>query len=219
MTPIGVRAVTEHGFKPFIDASCRREPDLESENPSITALCRQKMFAPNLYPNDIVIYMTVKGKWLKDFEHHRLIAILEVIHRKENHLQAALWYEKNCASGLPSNCIVSDNPPHDFHETAGNYDNDSDINRYLEYPIDKQRTIGARRINLWNNNYVAKANKWGAFIITRPIFIELNNPPILADSDMTTIFGKVPNTRNPNKVTKDQFRQLAKYADINFKSE
>lgn len=216
MTAIGMRAVTQYGFKPFIDASCRREPDLENDNPSITSLCRQEMFAPNLYPNDIVVYITVKGKWLTDYDHYRLIAILEVIDRKDNHLQAASWYRTNSKNGLPSNCMVLDNLPHPFHETAGNYDKSSDIKRYLEHQPDKQQVIGERRVALWNNEYLGKSKKWGDFIITKPIFRELTDPPILTDDDMKKVFGRVPNTRNPNKITKEQFKELAKYAGINF---
>ena len=62
---IGQNAIKEFNFPPFIDASCRREPDFENANPSITALCRQDLFAPNLYPNDIVVYITVRGKWFQ----------------------------------------------------------------------------------------------------------------------------------------------------------
>lgn len=216
MTAIGIRAVIQYGYRPFVDASCRREPDFENENPSITSLCRQEMFAPNLYPNDIVVYITVKGKWLTDYDHYRLVAILEVIDKKDNHLQAASWYRNNNTYGLPSNCMVADNPPHAFHETAGNYEKASDIKRYLSYPTDKQNIIGERRIALWNNDYLAKSKKWSDFIITKPIFKELVDPPILTDSDMREIFGKVPNTRNPNKITKEQFKELAKHANINF---
>ena len=35
MTDIGLRAVNDFDCPPFIDASCRREPDFESEFPSI----------------------------------------------------------------------------------------------------------------------------------------------------------------------------------------
>jgi hypothetical protein len=214
-TPIGLEAINQHGCLPFIDASCRREPDFENEYPSISSLCRQGSFAPKLFPNDIIVYITVKGKWLKDFDHHRLIAILEVIDRKEDHFQAASWYKaKNQV--LPSNCMVPGNPPIPFYKTAGNYDKISDIKRYLSHPSDKQQLIGERRVTLWNDDYLTKSKKWGIFLITRPVFIELINPPILKDDDMKNIFGKVPNTRNPNKITKQEFKELAKYADINF---
>lgn len=219
MTEIGMRAVTQHGFKPFIDASCRREPDFENDYPSITSLCRQEMFAPNLYPNDIVIYITVKGKWLTNYDHYRLIAILEVIDRKDNHLQAASWYRTNSQIGVPSNCMVTDNMPHMFHETAGNFKTSAEVKRYLNHHAEKQQLVGERRLQLWNDGYLVKSKKWKEFIITKPVFRELTNPPILTDDHMNKIFGKVPNTRNPNKVTKEQFKEIAKHADINFISD
>jgi len=216
MTAIGLGAISQYGFKPFIDASCRREPDFENEYPSITALCRQKMFAPNLFPNDIIVYITVKGKWLTDFDHYRLIAILEVTDKKENHLQAASWYRTKKPSGLPSNCMVPDNPPHNFDATAGNYETTTEIKRYLSYPADKQQLIGKRRVELWNDDYLSKSRKWGDFIITKSIFNELTNPPVLTDEIMKEIFGKVPNTRNPNIITAEQFKKLAVHAGVNF---
>lgn len=104
MTAIGLRAVNDFGFPPFIYASFRREPDLQSEFPSITALCRQKTFAPVLCPNDIIVYITVKGKWMTTFDHYRLISTLVVTDKKDNHLQAAAWY-RNKNIKLPSQNI------------------------------------------------------------------------------------------------------------------
>ena len=112
--------------------------------------------------------------------------------------------------------MIPDNPPHPFHETAGNYDKSTDIKRYLSYSPEKQNLIGERKVTIWNDKYLTKSKKWGDFIITKPIFRDLVNPPILSDDDMKKIFCKVPNTRNPNKVTKEQFKELAKHADINF---
>ena len=45
--------------------------------------------------------------------------------------------------------------------------------------------------------------------------MELNNPPQILKSEFDLIFGKVPNTRNPNLITKEQLIALAKIADIN----
>jgi len=214
-TDIGLRAVNQLGFLPFIDASCRREPDFENEYPSITALCRQGTFAPKLFPNDIIVYITVKGKWLTNYDHFRLIAILVVIDKKQTHYSAAAWY-RNYNINLPSNCMVEDNPPYQFHETAGNYDKITEIRKFLNHNEDKQKLIGNRRVEIWNNDYLEKSIKWGDFIITKPIFTELTNPPILTEENMRTIFGRVPKTRNPNIITKEQLKNLATYADINF---
>jgi len=39
----GRNAVTRYGIPPYVDASCRREPDFESPLPSISALCRVRL--------------------------------------------------------------------------------------------------------------------------------------------------------------------------------
>ncbi len=212
---IGRNAIINFNFPPFIDASCRREPDLENPFPSITALCRQEKFAPQLYPNDIVVYMTVKGKWFTDFEHYRVIAILEVIHRTDSHIQAKSWYT-NKGLSIPSNCMVDDNLPHPFHETAGQYENQKDIYKFLGYSLEKQKIIGERIIKHWDREYLEKSKKWGTFIITKPIYINLSDPPIFTDQDIFRIFKKKINTRTPKKLTSDEFKELAKFANINF---
>ncbi|MBS1649983.1 MAG: hypothetical protein JSR09_09795 [Bacteroidetes bacterium] len=214
-TNIGQNAIANFNFPPFIDASCRREPDFENSFPSITALCRQEKFAPQLFPNDIVVYTTVKGKWSADFDHYRIIAILEVIERKDTHLQAKSWYTSKGLK-VPSNCMVDDNPPHSFLETAGRYENQKDIKNFLTFPAEKQAVIGERIVKLWDKEYLEKSKKWGTFIITKPIYINLTNPPILTDQDIYNIFKKKINTRTPKKLTPNEFKEVAKFADINF---
>ena len=56
----------------------------------------------------------------------------------------------------------------------------------------------------------------GEFIITESIYMELTNPPIFTGDYKKQIFGKAPNTRNSNKVAKEQFEQHAKFVDIDF---
>lgn len=219
MTEIGLNAVDKYKFPPFIDGSCRREPDFENKFPSITTLCRQDKFAPNLYPNDIVVYITVKGKWFRNFDHYRLISILVVKDKKDSHSQAASWYRTNNNNLIPSNCMIPDNPPFDFDKTMGNFSTVREIKRYMGHSIEKQDKIGKRRIELWNDEYLTKSRKWGDFVITKTVFKNYHDPPILTIEDMNRIFGKVPNTRNPNKITREQFRELAKHADINYISE
>lgn len=99
------------GLKPFIDASCRREPDLENEYPSISAICRKGKFAPHLDKGNIIVYITNKGRYLADDDaSYKLVAILEVIEKCENHQIGANWYQNRNLS-LPSNCFVPDNLP------------------------------------------------------------------------------------------------------------
>lgn len=213
-TAIGKKAV-DSGFPPFIDGSCRREPDFEHPFPSITSLCRQESFAPHLHENCIVAYITVKGKWSTTYAHHRLVAILEVIKRRESHQSPAAWY---MARGLniPSNCMVDDNPPHLFAETAGNYKKGADIKKFLAYPPEKQKLVGEGKVRSWNKEYMNRSKKSGVFIISRPVYVNLTDPPILTQDAMASIFGKVPNTRNPNIIGKEEFKALAYHAGINF---
>src|SRR5689334_13753800 len=83
-TPFGRDAATRHGLPPFIDGSCRREPDFQSRFPTITALCRAGKFAPRLQVHDHVAYITA-GSW-------HLTAILEVIKKLTSHAAAAEWF-------------------------------------------------------------------------------------------------------------------------------
>jgi len=219
MTEIGLRAIDEYDFPPFIDGSCRREPDFENEFPSITSLCRQDKFAPNLYPNDIVAYITVKGKWFENFDHYRLISIFLAKDKKHSHSQAASWYKTNNNNSTPSNRMIPENPPYNFKRTMGNYVTKKGIKRYMGYSKEKQDKIGKRRIEIWNDEYLAKAKKWGDFVITKTIFKNYHDPPIITIEEMIRIFGKVPNTRNPNKISREELRELAIHADINFIGE
>jgi hypothetical protein len=214
-TDIGLRAISQCGFPPFIDASCRREPDFENDYPSITSICRQDKFAPHLIENDIVVYITVKGKWMQNFDHYRLVAILEVIDKRDTHLDAASWYRHRDIE-IPSNCMIADNPPYQFHETAGNYNTGKEIKRFLSRDPVKQQTIGNARIKQWDKEYLFKTQKWGNFVMTKRIFVELSDPPILTEEILDGIFERVPNTQMPNYIEKEQFKKLAAYANINF---
>jgi hypothetical protein len=56
-------AADRFGLPPFIDGSCRREPDLESAAPGVSALCRGGNFAPRLHTGDTAVYLTTKRRW------------------------------------------------------------------------------------------------------------------------------------------------------------
>ena len=204
---IGRRAIRARQFPPFIDASCRREPDLQHAFPSITALCRQGTFAPHLYLNDIIVYITKKGRWLMQEKHHRLVAILQVIERKASHAEAAVWYREQRLP-LPSNCMMPGNPPYQFLETGGIYTTQKENKTFLAYPTTMQEFVGEHEVNLWDAEYLAKSQTWPVFIITRPLFVSLHNPPVLTAAGFMDVFGKIPNTRTPNIITKEQLDKL-----------
>lgn len=213
---MGLQAIKEFSLPPFIDASCRREPDFEHRYPSISALCRQAQFAPHLQVNDVIVYTTIKGSWLQDYSNYRLVAILEVIHRYNSHEEAKSWYVKN-DNPLPSNCMVSDNSPFPFLQTAGNFMNGSQLNYYLSLPPDAKQHIATQRLTAWNNDYARKAELWSIFLITKPIFLNLNDPPVLTSDDLDAIFHRRISTRTPKIISPIQFAQLAKFASIQFR--
>jgi hypothetical protein len=111
------QAVDMFGLPPYVDSSCRRDPDLEHAFPSISALCHVKLFAPRLYKRDVVAFITKKD-WHggHDESHWRLVAILRVLRRFETHADAAEWYRKR-GLPLPSNCMVPGNPPLPLEKT------------------------------------------------------------------------------------------------------
>ena len=78
----GQQAISAFHLPPYLDYSCRREPDFMSTYPSISALCRVKKFAPRLHEGDLAVYITCKGSY-QDIKpsHWRLVAILEVLKR------------------------------------------------------------------------------------------------------------------------------------------
>ncbi len=181
----GRTAVQKHGLPPFVDASCRREPDLEADFPAITALCRLWRFAPRLHENHIAVYLTVKGMYAGCAERHwRLTAILQVIKRFENHEDAAKWY-RTAGLPLPSNCMVEGNAPVALDKTDGFHSS----------------------LEAWDRHYRMKARECPVFLVCRPLFRELNDPPILTRH--------VPATRTPPAVSVERVQRLLEEAGVN----
>ncbi|WP_373398373.1 hypothetical protein V8V91_01010 [Algoriphagus halophilus] len=106
---LGKKAAIEFGIHPYVDGSCRREPDFENPFPSISALCRQNSFAPKLFPNDIVIYISLNSNGNSQSK-YRLVSILKVYKRFETHYNAYRWYRENNFV-IPNNCMIEGNPP------------------------------------------------------------------------------------------------------------
>src|SRR5476649_502767 len=91
-TPAGLRAFAQFKIPPYVDGSCRREPDFECQLPSISAICRGKLFAPHVQEGDKVVYITTKGFYGEACEHWRIVAQLKVLKRFSSHQDAAKWY-------------------------------------------------------------------------------------------------------------------------------
>lgn len=194
----GRQAVEVFGLPPFIDASCRREPDLESDYPSITALCRGGNFAPRLREGDVIAYMTKKIAYPKgEARGRRLVAILRVLKSwfpepDENgirlHERAARWYRKRGVEP-PSNCMLHDSTPFPLDHTDG-----------------KEKDLGE-----WNLKYRIRARKYGVFHACEPIFVDVEDPPHVTDADLIGWFGRMPGTRNPGTLPPKHFRKLIRW--------
>lgn len=182
----GRAAVRNYAIPPFVDASCRREPDLEAEFPSITALCRFRHFAPRLREEDIAVYLTVKRRYPGCSEPHwRLAAILQVVKRFETHADAAEWCGEQGVR-LPSNCMIEGNAP---------------------VPLD--RTDGSHRsLEAWDRMYRRKAAFCPVFLACRPLFRDLHDPPVVTEATMISSFGHVPGTRTPPVVSLESVERL-----------
>lgn len=87
-------AIIHYDQPKYVDSSSRREPELESEYPSITSICRGDKFVSRLDEGDIVAYYTKKGRYsgLRT-EHRRLVTILRIIKKCVTHGEAADWYK------------------------------------------------------------------------------------------------------------------------------
>ncbi len=189
------------GLPPFVDGSCRREPDFESPFPSITATCRSGNFAPRLQMGDHVAYLTVRAKYEGDVATGwRLVAALCVSQRFSDHNEAANWYRlKGCP--LPSNCLVPDNPPKVFELTNGNPP--AEVKKRVRLESNPRLAI-----RLWDATYRQRISEWPVFLVTTAEFLQLRHPPQLREAQLVKVFGKVPSTLNPPQITASQLRRL-----------
>lgn len=199
-TKQGRTAIEEYSQKPFRDGSCRCEPDFENPFPSITALCRFTKFAPRLLVDDEIVYITKKGSYLEvDIEHWRIPAILKVKYRAESHQEASIWYDANNKQ-LPRNCMVKGSPPVPFSLTDGVIPE--------EIKSRRERLTDEQIVRLWDAGYQDRANKCGVFLVCEAQHINLSDPPIILEEEMLQIFGKIPSTQNPPKISSSQYEKL-----------
>ncbi|MPM25509.1 hypothetical protein SDC9_72004 [bioreactor metagenome] len=192
---MGNIAIQKYTFPPYIDSSCRREPDFQNEYPSISALCRASKFAPTLQKDDIITYITKKNRYTPYIQkHNRLVAILQVEDIYPSHQLAQQAYNK-LGLPTPSNCMVDNNPPFELDQTGA---------RHTASLMD------------WDSQYFQRSVDFPCFIRTRKLYLNLLNPKPIFESDFIDIFGKVPGTQNPKFILKEQFTRLARLVDIEF---
>lgn len=194
----GREASLKFNIPPFVDGSIRREPDLEHDYPAITCLCRAGKFAPRLRPNDIVAYMTRRGRYGQDHPQNRLTAVLRVLEAFPNHAAGSKWYvERNLT--LPNNCWIRSNPAKPLSQshritTVGGC-SDSKIHRE------------------WDTAYRARSMVYGAFVVCERLWHDLSwNAPEVTERQMLAVFGHRPGTQNPGaweiKYARRLFRRL-----------
>lgn len=217
-TLLGIEAIKKYKLPPFIDGSCRREPDFENQFPSITALCRKSKFAPHLRKDDIIVYMTVGGKFPPHKYGHHLVAILQVVEIYRTHQLGQNAYLKD---GLltPSNCMVTGNPPFDFDKTFGNFKKNPQLKTFLSRSQKQQLQIGRTLIKAWDSSYLATSLSWSCFVKTNSIYLNIDNPILILRSDLCNIFSKLPGTQTPKILTNKQFIELVKLIDLDITLE
>lgn len=197
----GRMAIEVHKHPQFIDGSCRREPDLESEFPSISALCRADKFAPKLQVGDRVVYVGKKGKYSTSRGScWPLVALLKVEKRFENHEDAAKWY-RSVNLALPKNCMVECNPPLELEHTSGP----------KEWGC-LDDTQPGEVIDNWDRKYRIRAKKFGAFLACSSLWMSLHSAVWIDNAEMERIMGRRPGTQTPPRICDEQFDRFLQLA-------
>lgn len=194
----GRKAIRQHDLSPFIDASCRREPDLESAYPSITALCRKGHFAPHLREGDLVVYMTKQFVYPPTTPStRRLVAVLRVYKSWRSaegqpgtsaHNQAAEWYQQE-GLPVPRNCMVRGSEPLPL-EVTDRYNPD---------------------LRKWEAHYWKVAREYGVFHACQPLFCEVNDPPRLTNQQLAEWFATIPNPREMSPLAPEAFAKMLRW--------
>lgn len=196
----GRKNIATFGLVPFIDGSCRREPDFQNPYPAITQLCRPGKLVPRLSVGDLVIYLTKLGNYGNPPAHWNFIAILDVLSLQPIHSSAANYY---LANNIPisQNIINNHTAPFLLNMTHG-------LSGFPHGNLNPNRII-----SIWDNNYISRANNFSKVAITRvwKDHLHLNNPPQITRQMMMDIFNRIPGTQNPPKLTDvewDNFRRI-----------
>lgn len=201
-TPLAVNkfgraAAALHNLPLHIDGSCRREPDFENSKPAITQLCRPTKLVTRLNKNDLVIYITKLGRYGTKKAHWKLISILEVIEVVPDHNSALAYYTQNKIP-VSQNIMCESTSPFPLDYTHGINENN------------KNNTDAVRVIEKWNIGYMYRAKHYLEVAITQVWndVLYLDNPPIINHQMMTSIFGRIPGTQNPPKLSNVEWQNF-----------
>jgi hypothetical protein len=196
-TKAGKNAIQLHKLKPFIDGSCRREPDFENQFPSITGLCRPT-FSRKLSVGDIVIY----GTNIFGIKKRKIVAILIVTAIKIDHIEAAEWYRINKLP-IPNNVFDSETKP---------------------FPMEKTHQHGGfANVVEWNLAYESRKDEFSNVAICQVLnnYLFLDDPIEIDSIVMHEIFGKTPGTQNPYKLRNNEWCNFQRWLDdsIEFRNQ
>jgi len=190
-TSAGKEAIQRYGLKPYVDGSCRREPDFEAALPTITCLCRGGLFAPRLRVGDRVAYISKQGVYSEGDAHWRLAALLEVRRLFESHVSAAAWFRQEGFS-VPRNCMTGETAALPLHLTDGEIP--TNLRRH------RDRLSSEQIIRLWDNAYAARARAHPTVVVCATLFLNVQTPPKILRRDWLNWLGRVPITRNPPQI-------------------
>jgi hypothetical protein len=202
-TDSGADAAARYSLPPYVEGSCRREPDLEHDFPGISSLCRGPSFPRRLRVGDTVVYVTIKASYPGlTVPHWRLAAVLKVIERCDNHEAAAAWYRER-ELPLPSNCLVEDNEPVPMHLTTG----------LFKLEGKTQRPLG---VDEWDEQFQERVREEPLYFICEPLYQEVSRPPAITEPEGVRVFGEkgMPGTRSPSPLTEEQLSALMKACRI-----
>ena len=219
-------AILEHKLAPFLDHSCRGEPDFSSRYPSITSLCRKALFAPKLEVGDRIVYMSIRkpcGQYNnikeRDYGHPKsnsLVAVLEVIDVLSSHQKGKNWYN-NKKLAVPTNCMASPLPlAHD--QTGGHFDEKGcgvhgvTIDDFNSCSKKAQQECGQNIVESMDAEYSKRAKQYPCFVITKWLSGNTQNPLALTNPDWGRIrcdgLHEVYNTQWPVKLCNAEFNRL-----------
>jgi len=194
---VGRASAKNYSLPLYIDGSCRREPDFENAKPAITQLCRPTKLVTRLNKKDLVIYITKLNRYGTKQAHWKLISILEVIDIVPDH-NSALTYYTNNKIPVSQNIICNSTTPFPLDYTHGINENN------------KNNTDANKVIKKWNAGYMYRAKQYPEVAITQVWndILHLDNPPIINHQMMKSIFGRIPGTQNPPKLSDAEWRNF-----------
>jgi hypothetical protein len=160
----GRNVANAQGIPPYVEFSCRREPDFESDPPFISGLCGPQ-FVASLQTSDVLIYFTKKSA--THTEGQRLVAVLELDQVFSSPQDAADWYQSK-GRRVPYSCIVPGNPP---------------VPIWMTDPKMTPRTAKYTDSMVWDRAvYVPRAKRCVKCFACRRVFLKLTEPPIIEEA-------------------------------------